>query len=73
MPIFFRNNTVKVTDDVTYFLPMTQEILLREEREAAMRYTGLDITHSSTPTRTVVRHDVYHSSTYGRKGIHAAV
>ena len=68
MSIFFRDNTIKVTEDVLYFLPMAQEMLLREEQEAVMTYLGIDITHSVTPTKAIIHHEVYHSSAYGRKG-----
>ena len=68
MSIFFRDNTIKVTEDVLYFLPMAQEMLLREEQEAVMTYLGIDITHSATPTRAIIHHEVYHSSAYRRKG-----
>jgi hypothetical protein len=47
---------------------MEQETLLREEQEAVKRHAGFDIIHNSMTTRAIVHHEVYHSSSYGRKG-----
>jgi hypothetical protein len=65
---YLRDNTVKVSNDVTLFLPMEQETLLREEQEAVKRHAGFDMIHTSTTTRTIVHHEVYHSSSYGGMG-----
>jgi hypothetical protein len=65
---YSRGNTITVTDNVTFFLPVTQETLEDKEREAVMRHIGVDVIHCATPARAIIGLEVYHSSMYTRKG-----
>jgi hypothetical protein len=65
---YVRDNTVTITDDVKYFLPMPQDLLQIEEWEAIMRFCGVDVIQCATPARAIVNHEVYHSAMYKRKG-----
>ena len=64
----FRKNTVEVSSDVAFFLLMSTEPLQRDEQEAIFRYLGFHASSCATSTRAIIQHEVYHSSSYKRKG-----
>ena len=47
---------------------MTDEPLLREEQDAVSSYFGIHVSIASTPTRAIIHHEVFHSSSYKQKG-----
>jgi hypothetical protein len=47
---------------------MSTELLQRDEQEAILLYLGFHASSCATSTRAIIQHEVYHSSSYKRKG-----